>query len=161
MNAANASYLNQEITDTVNNGINEFIFVLKRANYIIPDRATRSFPLNPEPCRSACLTTANPLNQGETMRQSLLCQTTTKRGSGEAAPGRKEPPTRKSATTRLAHNGRTRRGHRGRRRRPTTNRSTPAVPPPALAAASDQNAPASLVQAANQVGFHPTTEPGV
>jgi hypothetical protein len=45
MNAANASYLNPSITDTVNNGINEFIFVLKRANYILPSRATRSFPL--------------------------------------------------------------------------------------------------------------------
>ena len=47
MNAANASYLNPEITDTVNNGINEFIFVLKRANYILPARAQRSFPLYP------------------------------------------------------------------------------------------------------------------
>ena len=33
--------------DTVNNGINEFIFVLKRANYIIPSRADRAFPLLP------------------------------------------------------------------------------------------------------------------
>ena len=47
MNAANASYLNPAITDTVNNGINEFIFVLKRANYILPARAKRSFPLYP------------------------------------------------------------------------------------------------------------------
>ena len=47
MNAANASYLNPAITDTVNNGINEFIFVLKRANYILPDRQRRSFPLYP------------------------------------------------------------------------------------------------------------------
>jgi hypothetical protein len=47
MNAANASYLNPAITDTVNNGINEFIFVLKRANYIIPNRQRRSFPLYP------------------------------------------------------------------------------------------------------------------
>ena len=45
MNAANASYLNPEISDTTNNGINEFIFVLKRANYILPARAQRSFPL--------------------------------------------------------------------------------------------------------------------
>lgn len=45
MNAANASYLNPAITDTVNNGINEFMFVLKRANYILPSRALRSFPL--------------------------------------------------------------------------------------------------------------------
>ena len=36
MNAANASYLNPAISDTMNNGINEFIFVLKRANYILP-----------------------------------------------------------------------------------------------------------------------------
>jgi len=47
MNAANASYLNPSIGDTVNNGINEFIFVLKRANYILPPRARRSFPLFP------------------------------------------------------------------------------------------------------------------
>lgn len=32
---------------------------------------------------------------------------------------------------------------------------------PAPATASDKNAPASLVSAANAVGFHPTTEPGV
>jgi peroxiredoxin len=42
-----------------------------------------------------------------------------------------------------------------------TNRSSPSVPPPAAATASDKNAPASLVQAADQVGFHPTTEAGV
>ena len=47
MNAANASLLNPAITDTVNNGINEFIFVLRRANYILPSRARRSFPLYP------------------------------------------------------------------------------------------------------------------
>jgi hypothetical protein len=47
MNAANVQYANPEITDTVNNGINEFIFVLKRANYILPARATRAFPLAP------------------------------------------------------------------------------------------------------------------
>jgi dye decolorizing peroxidase len=47
MNAANASYLNPAITSTVNNGINEFIFVLKRANYILPSRALRAFPLSP------------------------------------------------------------------------------------------------------------------
>jgi Dyp-type peroxidase family len=45
MNAANAPYLNPAIGDTVNNGINEFIFVLKRANYILPSRALRSYPL--------------------------------------------------------------------------------------------------------------------
>ena len=47
MNASNASYLNPLITDTINNGINEFIFVLKRANYILPSRRTRSYPLYP------------------------------------------------------------------------------------------------------------------
>jgi hypothetical protein len=35
------------ITDTVNNGINSFIFVLKRGNYLVPTRAYRSFPLLP------------------------------------------------------------------------------------------------------------------
>ena len=44
MNASDAQLHNPAITDTVNNGINEFIFVLKRANYIIPARAGRSFP---------------------------------------------------------------------------------------------------------------------
>lgn len=47
MNAASAQLQNPAITDTVNNGINEFIFVLKRANYILPVRAQRSFPLLP------------------------------------------------------------------------------------------------------------------
>ena len=47
MNAANAQLSNPGITDTVNNGINEFIFVLKRANYILPSRPDRSFPLLP------------------------------------------------------------------------------------------------------------------
>jgi dye decolorizing peroxidase len=47
MNAANAAFLNPAIGDTVNNGINEFIFVLKRANYILAPRATRSYPLYP------------------------------------------------------------------------------------------------------------------
>jgi hypothetical protein len=45
MNASSAQLQNPAITDTVNNGINEFIFVLKRANYILPRRADRSFPL--------------------------------------------------------------------------------------------------------------------
>jgi hypothetical protein len=45
MNATSAQLQNPAITDTVNNGINEFIFVLRRANYIIPDRPSRSFPL--------------------------------------------------------------------------------------------------------------------
>jgi len=40
-------------------------------------------------------------------------------------------------------------------------RSQPTVPAAAAATAADRNAPASLVQAANNVGFHPTTEPGV
>jgi len=40
-------------------------------------------------------------------------------------------------------------------------RSSPKVAGPAPLSASDKNAPASLVDAANQVGFHPTTEPGV
>jgi peroxiredoxin len=35
------------------------------------------------------------------------------------------------------------------------------VPPPATASASDRNAPSSLIKAAQAVGFHPTTEPGV
>ena len=45
MNAATAQLQNPSITDTVNNGINEFIFVVKRANYVLPSRAQRSFPL--------------------------------------------------------------------------------------------------------------------
>ena len=47
MNASSAQLQNPSITDTVNNGINEFIFVVKRANYIIPTRSDRSFPLLP------------------------------------------------------------------------------------------------------------------
>jgi hypothetical protein len=47
MNATSAQLQNPSITDTVNNGINEFIFVLKRANYILPPRSQRSFPLLP------------------------------------------------------------------------------------------------------------------
>ena len=45
MNAAGAQLRNPSVTDTVNNGINEFIFVLSRGNYVVPPRATRSFPL--------------------------------------------------------------------------------------------------------------------
>jgi hypothetical protein len=45
MNATSAQLQNPAITDTVNNGINEFIFVLKRATYILPARGARSFPL--------------------------------------------------------------------------------------------------------------------
>jgi len=40
-------------------------------------------------------------------------------------------------------------------------RTSPKVAAPAPVSAADKNAPASLVSAANQVGFHPTTEPGV
>ena len=47
MNAARATYLNPSITATTNNGINEFIFVSHRANYVVPPRALRSFPLLP------------------------------------------------------------------------------------------------------------------
>ncbi len=47
MNATSAQLQNPSITDTVNNGINEFIFVLKRANYILPPRSDRAFPLLP------------------------------------------------------------------------------------------------------------------
>ena len=47
MNASSAQLQNPAITDTVNNGINEFIFVLKRGNYVIPPRAARSFPTLP------------------------------------------------------------------------------------------------------------------
>ena len=54
MNATSAQLQNPAITDTVNNGINEFMFVLKRANYILPPRGQRSFPLLPG--REAALT---------------------------------------------------------------------------------------------------------
>lgn len=47
MNAAGAQLQNPAITATVNNGINAFIFVVRRANYILPSRADRSFPLLP------------------------------------------------------------------------------------------------------------------
>jgi hypothetical protein len=47
MNASSAPLQNPAITATVNNGINAFIFVLRRANYILPSRAARSFPLLP------------------------------------------------------------------------------------------------------------------
>jgi hypothetical protein len=45
MNASHAQIENPSITPTINNGINEFIFVLRRANYILPSRAERSYPL--------------------------------------------------------------------------------------------------------------------
>jgi hypothetical protein len=47
MNATGAGLRNPSITDTVNNGINEFIFVLQRGNYVVPARSQRSFPLLP------------------------------------------------------------------------------------------------------------------
>jgi hypothetical protein len=47
MNATGAGLQNPSITDTVNNGINEFIFVLQRGNYVVPARSQRSFPLLP------------------------------------------------------------------------------------------------------------------
>jgi dye decolorizing peroxidase len=47
MNATSAQLQNPSITDTINNGVNEFIFVVKRGNYIVPPRAQRSFPLLP------------------------------------------------------------------------------------------------------------------
>jgi peroxiredoxin len=42
-----------------------------------------------------------------------------------------------------------------------TKKTSPVVPPAASISAADRNAPASLVSAAQAVGFHPTTEPGV
>jgi hypothetical protein len=47
MNASSAQLENPAITDTVNNGINAFMLVLRRANYILPSRPRRSFPLLP------------------------------------------------------------------------------------------------------------------
>jgi hypothetical protein len=47
MNASSAQLENPAITDTVNNGINAFMLVLRRANYILPSRPERSFPLLP------------------------------------------------------------------------------------------------------------------
>jgi len=40
-------------------------------------------------------------------------------------------------------------------------RSSPSKPPPAAASAADKNAPASLVKAADAIGFSPNTEAGV
>jgi hypothetical protein len=48
MNAPTAAFYNPAITDTVNNGINEFIFVTHRANFVLPPRAQRAFPLLPQ-----------------------------------------------------------------------------------------------------------------
>ena len=47
MNANGAHLVNRRITATQNNGINAFIDVRRRANYILPSRAQRSFPLLP------------------------------------------------------------------------------------------------------------------
>ncbi len=47
MNQSGASLVNPAISATTNNGINEFIFVAKRGNYVIPCRPDRSFPLLP------------------------------------------------------------------------------------------------------------------
>ena len=42
-----------------------------------------------------------------------------------------------------------------------TKKTTPATPPATSVSAEDRNAPASLVTAAHDVGFHPTSEPGI
>jgi hypothetical protein len=47
MNQSGAQLENPAITDTINNGINAFIFVRKRANYVVPSRSQRAFPLLP------------------------------------------------------------------------------------------------------------------
>jgi hypothetical protein len=47
MNAAEAHDINPHITATANNGINAFIDVRRRANYIMPSRPSRAFPLLP------------------------------------------------------------------------------------------------------------------
>jgi hypothetical protein len=45
MNASGAHLVNRTITATANNGINAFISVTRRANYVMPARADRAFPL--------------------------------------------------------------------------------------------------------------------
>ncbi|HTW20104.1 MAG TPA: hypothetical protein VME70_07840 [Mycobacteriales bacterium] len=47
MNATGAHNINKKVTATKHNGINAFIKVRRRANYIMPSRADRSFPLLP------------------------------------------------------------------------------------------------------------------
>jgi hypothetical protein len=47
MNAHGAHNINKKVTATKNNGINAFIKVRRRANYIMPSRPERSFPLLP------------------------------------------------------------------------------------------------------------------
>ena len=44
MNATGAHNINRQITATANNGINAFISVRRRANYMMPSRRDRSFP---------------------------------------------------------------------------------------------------------------------
>jgi hypothetical protein len=51
MNAAHAQLENPAIGDTVNNGINEFIFVTRRGNYLVPPRRHRALPLQLSPGR--------------------------------------------------------------------------------------------------------------
>ena len=45
MNQSAAKRRNRAVGDVVNNGINDFIFVLNRGNYIVPGRADRAFPM--------------------------------------------------------------------------------------------------------------------
>lgn len=45
MNGAELTYVNPAIGPRINNGILEFMFVLSRANFLIPPRRSRSFPL--------------------------------------------------------------------------------------------------------------------
>lgn len=47
MNAAEAPFRNPAITPRTNNGIKEFIFVTHRANFLVPTRSQRAFPLLP------------------------------------------------------------------------------------------------------------------
>ncbi len=47
MNASGAHNINREITATRNNGINAFIEVRRRANFIMPSRPNRAFPQLP------------------------------------------------------------------------------------------------------------------
>lgn len=44
MNAAKASAADQRVAPQVNNGINEWLSVRRRANYLVPPRSRRSFP---------------------------------------------------------------------------------------------------------------------
>ena len=48
MNAADMIFENPSIKPRVNNGIKESIFVLRRANYLVPPRSQRAFPLLPD-----------------------------------------------------------------------------------------------------------------